>query len=175
MRQVSQTRFYVTESRTVTPHVSLFVGGLPPGLSPQEYSHLLHEAMATKGVTLGWQGLLAGMVLLPFPPFEPRLHSHPRHSPLSFLSSVIRDLCFPLWGPWTSRGQGPALEWDTFGRGSREALAPCTPDTSLSAAAVVSVSHVYNSQGELHSWTLEVGGKAIFLPPSELGALPAGF
>ncbi|XP_077876919.1 diacylglycerol kinase theta isoform X3 [Ictidomys tridecemlineatus] len=71
VRQVSQTRFYVTESRTVTPHVSLFVGGLPPGLSPQEYSHLLHEAMAIK-------------------------------------------------------------------------------------AAVVSVSHVYNSQGELHPWTLEV-------------------
>ncbi|XP_046279724.1 diacylglycerol kinase theta isoform X5 [Marmota monax] len=52
VRQVSQTRFYVTESRTVTPHVSLFVGGLPPGLSPQEYSHLLHEAMATKAAVV---------------------------------------------------------------------------------------------------------------------------
>uniref|UniRef100_A0A8C2N3L7 Diacylglycerol kinase n=1 Tax=Cricetulus griseus TaxID=10029 RepID=A0A8C2N3L7_CRIGR len=53
VRQVSQTRFYVAESRAMATHVSLFVGGLPPGLSPQDYSNLLHEAMATKGVTLG--------------------------------------------------------------------------------------------------------------------------
>lgn len=60
VRQVSQTRFYVAESRAMTPHVSLFVGGLPPGLSPQDYSNLLHEAMATKGVTLGYSGLCLG-------------------------------------------------------------------------------------------------------------------
>ncbi|GAB1289967.1 Diacylglycerol kinase theta [Apodemus speciosus] len=48
VRQVSQTRFYVAETRAMAPRVSLFVGGLPPGLSPQEYSNLLHEAMATK-------------------------------------------------------------------------------------------------------------------------------
>ncbi|KAF5913809.1 hypothetical protein HPG69_014833, partial [Diceros bicornis minor] len=47
--QMSQTRFYVAESRVVVPRVSLFVGGLPPGLSPQEYSSLLDEAVATKG------------------------------------------------------------------------------------------------------------------------------
>ncbi|XP_062069219.1 diacylglycerol kinase theta [Lepus europaeus] len=46
--QGSQTRFYVSESRAAAPRVSLFVGGLPLGLSPQEYSDLLHEAMATK-------------------------------------------------------------------------------------------------------------------------------
>lgn len=61
VRQVSQTRFYVAESRDVAPHVSLFVGGLPPGLSPEEYSSLLHEAVATKGVTtVAGRGLLAG-------------------------------------------------------------------------------------------------------------------
>ncbi|XP_073898881.1 diacylglycerol kinase theta isoform X2 [Castor canadensis] len=52
VRQVSQTRFYVTESRTVAPHISLLVGGLPPGLSPQEYRNLLHEAMAIKGAVV---------------------------------------------------------------------------------------------------------------------------
>ncbi|XP_066241439.1 diacylglycerol kinase theta [Saccopteryx leptura] len=49
LRQMSQTRFYVDEVRAVAPHVSLFVGGLPPGLSPQEYGSLLDEAVATKG------------------------------------------------------------------------------------------------------------------------------
>lgn len=48
LRQMSQTRFYVAESRAVVPRVSLFVGGLPPGLSPQEYGNLLEEAVATK-------------------------------------------------------------------------------------------------------------------------------
>uniref|UniRef100_A0A2K6M0U6 Diacylglycerol kinase n=1 Tax=Rhinopithecus bieti TaxID=61621 RepID=A0A2K6M0U6_RHIBE len=52
VRQVSQTRFYVAESRDVAPHVSLFVGGLPPGLSPEEYSSLLHEAVATKATVV---------------------------------------------------------------------------------------------------------------------------
>ncbi|XP_008062189.2 diacylglycerol kinase theta, partial [Carlito syrichta] len=52
VRQVSQMRFYVVESRAVAPHVSLFVGGLPPGLSSQEYDILLHEAMATKAAVV---------------------------------------------------------------------------------------------------------------------------
>ncbi|XP_048220034.1 diacylglycerol kinase theta isoform X1 [Perognathus longimembris pacificus] len=52
VRQVSQTRFYVAESRAVAPHVSLLVSGLPLGLSPQEYSSLLHEAMATKAAVV---------------------------------------------------------------------------------------------------------------------------
>ncbi|XP_027281765.1 diacylglycerol kinase theta isoform X3 [Cricetulus griseus] len=52
VRQVSQTRFYVAESRAMATHVSLFVGGLPPGLSPQDYSNLLHEAMATKAAVV---------------------------------------------------------------------------------------------------------------------------
>lgn len=56
LRQMSQTRFYVAEHRAVVPHVSLFVGGLPPGLSHQEYGSLLDEAVATKGVTT-WTGL----------------------------------------------------------------------------------------------------------------------
>lgn len=60
VRQVNQTRFYVAETRAVAPRVSLFVGGLPPGLSSQDYSNLLHEAMATKGVTLGSPGLWLG-------------------------------------------------------------------------------------------------------------------
>lgn len=52
---MSQTRFYVAENRVVAPHVSLFVGGLPPGLSTQEYASLLDEAVAAKGVT-AWAG-----------------------------------------------------------------------------------------------------------------------
>ncbi|XP_069877742.1 diacylglycerol kinase theta isoform X1 [Dipodomys merriami] len=52
VRQVSQTRFYVAENRAVAPHVSLLVSGLPLGLSPQEYSSLLHEAMATKAAVV---------------------------------------------------------------------------------------------------------------------------
>lgn len=52
LRQMNQMRFYVAESRAVAPHVCLFVGGLPPGLSAQEYGSLLDEAVATKGVTV---------------------------------------------------------------------------------------------------------------------------
>ena len=52
---MSQTRFYVAESRVLAPRVSLFVGGLPPGRSPQEYSSLLDEAVASKGAT-AWAG-----------------------------------------------------------------------------------------------------------------------
>ncbi|XP_036982843.2 diacylglycerol kinase theta isoform X2 [Artibeus jamaicensis] len=48
LRQMSQTRFYLAESRPVAPRVSLFVGGLPPGLCLREYSSLLDEAVATK-------------------------------------------------------------------------------------------------------------------------------
>ncbi|EHB07012.1 Diacylglycerol kinase theta [Heterocephalus glaber] len=52
LRQASRTRFYVVESRAVAPRVSLFVGGLPPGLSPRAYGDLLHEAMATKAAVV---------------------------------------------------------------------------------------------------------------------------
>lgn len=57
LRQMTQVRFYVAESRVVVPHVSLYVAGLPPGLSAQEYGSLLEEAAATKGVTawLTWE------------------------------------------------------------------------------------------------------------------------
>ncbi|XP_004617498.2 diacylglycerol kinase theta [Sorex araneus] len=48
LRQMNQVRFYVAESRAVAPRVSLFVGGLPCSLSPQEYRDLLDEALATK-------------------------------------------------------------------------------------------------------------------------------
>ncbi|XP_075400677.1 diacylglycerol kinase theta isoform X2 [Tenrec ecaudatus] len=48
LRQMSHTRFYVVESRALTPHISLFVGGLPPGLATREYAPLLHEALGTK-------------------------------------------------------------------------------------------------------------------------------
>ncbi|CAH6879472.1 diacylglycerol kinase theta isoform X2 [Phodopus roborovskii] len=66
VRQVSQTRFYVAESRAMAPHVSLFVGGLPPGLSPQDYSNLLHEAMATKAAVVSVSHVysLQGAVIL---------------------------------------------------------------------------------------------------------------
>ncbi|XP_010343465.3 diacylglycerol kinase theta isoform X2 [Saimiri boliviensis] len=52
VRQLSQTRFYVAESRNVAAHISLFVGGLPPGLAPEEYSSLLLEAVAAEATTV---------------------------------------------------------------------------------------------------------------------------
>ena len=61
LRQMSQTRFYVAESRALAPRVSLFVGGLPPGLSPQEYRSLLDEAVASKGAP-AWAGGAPGRV-----------------------------------------------------------------------------------------------------------------
>ncbi|KAK1346129.1 hypothetical protein QTO34_008598 [Cnephaeus nilssonii] len=66
LRQMSQTRFYVAESKAVVPRVSLFVGGLPPGLSPQEYGSLLDEAVATKAdlVTLSHVYSSQGAVVL---------------------------------------------------------------------------------------------------------------
>ncbi|XP_024907617.1 diacylglycerol kinase theta [Pteropus alecto] len=66
LRQMSQTRFYVAEHRAVVPHVSLFVGGLPPGLSHQEYGSLLDEAVATKAglVTLSHVYSSQGAVVL---------------------------------------------------------------------------------------------------------------
>ncbi|XP_029333050.1 diacylglycerol kinase theta isoform X2 [Mus caroli] len=66
VRQVSQTRFYVAETRAMAPRVSLFVGGLPPGLSPQDYSNLLHEAMATKAAVVSVSHVysLQGAVIL---------------------------------------------------------------------------------------------------------------
>ncbi|XP_054437825.1 diacylglycerol kinase theta [Pteronotus mesoamericanus] len=48
LRQMNQTRFYLAESRPVVPRVSLFIGGLPPGLSTPEYGSLLDETLATK-------------------------------------------------------------------------------------------------------------------------------
>ncbi|XP_028638236.1 diacylglycerol kinase theta isoform X2 [Grammomys surdaster] len=66
VRQVNQTRFYVAETRAVAPRVSLFVGGLPPGLSSQDYSNLLHEAMATKAAVVSVSHIysLQGAVIL---------------------------------------------------------------------------------------------------------------
>ncbi|XP_054564764.1 diacylglycerol kinase theta isoform X1 [Eptesicus fuscus] len=66
LRQMSQTRFYVAESKAVAPRVSLFVGGLPPGLSPQEYGSLLDKAVATKAdlVTLSHVYSSQGAVVL---------------------------------------------------------------------------------------------------------------
>lgn len=46
--RAAQTRFYVSERRPQAQHVSLFVGGLPSGLTPQEYRKLLDEALAIK-------------------------------------------------------------------------------------------------------------------------------
>jgi len=60
LRQMSQTRFYVAESRVPAPRVSLFVGGLPPGLSPQEYRRLLDEAVTSKGAPAWTVSLGAG-------------------------------------------------------------------------------------------------------------------
>ncbi|XP_068927793.1 diacylglycerol kinase theta [Petaurus breviceps papuanus] len=48
IRQMNQTRFYVVENSDATTQVSLFVGGLPPQLSEEEYTHILKEDLAIK-------------------------------------------------------------------------------------------------------------------------------
>ncbi|XP_032109767.1 diacylglycerol kinase theta isoform X1 [Sapajus apella] len=65
VRQLSQTRFYVAESRNVAPHISLFVGGLPPGLAPEEYSSLLLEAVAVEACLCSHHGVCESRLLLP--------------------------------------------------------------------------------------------------------------
>ncbi|XP_040822030.1 diacylglycerol kinase theta isoform X1 [Ochotona curzoniae] len=66
VQQFGQTRFYVVEARVVAPRVSLFIGGLPPDLSSQEYSDLLHKAMATKAAVVSVSHIYAsqGAVVL---------------------------------------------------------------------------------------------------------------
>ncbi|XP_062331952.1 diacylglycerol kinase theta [Osmerus eperlanus] len=65
LRQMNQTRFYVAESRNSRVQVQLLIGGLPPLLDKDEYSHLLQEHLAVKSHLMatthvyGSQGALA--------------------------------------------------------------------------------------------------------------------
>ncbi|XP_075787409.1 diacylglycerol kinase theta isoform X2 [Pelodiscus sinensis] len=48
IRQMNQTRFYMVENNKSVVRVRLFVGGLPPQLSAEEYTNILKEELAIK-------------------------------------------------------------------------------------------------------------------------------
>uniref|UniRef100_A0A8D0FMD9 Diacylglycerol kinase n=1 Tax=Strix occidentalis caurina TaxID=311401 RepID=A0A8D0FMD9_STROC len=48
IRQMNQTRFYIVENSKSIVRVNLFVGGLPPQLSPEEYTNILKDELAIK-------------------------------------------------------------------------------------------------------------------------------
>lgn len=45
---MNQTRFYIVENSKSIVRVNLFVGGLPPQLSPEEYTNILKDELAIK-------------------------------------------------------------------------------------------------------------------------------
>ncbi|XP_078145255.1 diacylglycerol kinase theta isoform X1 [Centroberyx gerrardi] len=65
LRQMNQTRFYITENRKRVVQVSLLIGGLPPLLTREEYTQLIQEHLTIKShlVTIshfyGSQGAVA--------------------------------------------------------------------------------------------------------------------
>lgn len=48
IRQMNQTRFYIVEDHITTVRVHLFVGGLPPHLSTEEYTNILKDELTIK-------------------------------------------------------------------------------------------------------------------------------
>ncbi|KAF2988456.1 hypothetical protein EK904_004961 [Melospiza melodia maxima] len=52
IRQMNQTRFYIVENSKSIVQVNLFVGGLPPQLSPEEYTNILKEELAIKSAVV---------------------------------------------------------------------------------------------------------------------------
>ncbi|KFO94674.1 Diacylglycerol kinase theta, partial [Buceros rhinoceros silvestris] len=48
IRQMNQTRFYIVENSKSVVQVHLFVGGLPPQLSSEEYTNILKDELAIK-------------------------------------------------------------------------------------------------------------------------------
>ncbi|XP_061490933.1 diacylglycerol kinase theta isoform X3 [Rhineura floridana] len=48
LRQMNQTRFYIAENNISVVRVHLFVGGLPPHLSTEEYANILKDELALK-------------------------------------------------------------------------------------------------------------------------------
>nr|XP_013801033.1 PREDICTED: diacylglycerol kinase theta [Apteryx mantelli mantelli] len=48
IRQMNQTRFYIVENSKSIVRVNLFVGGLPPQLSAEEYTNILKDELAIK-------------------------------------------------------------------------------------------------------------------------------
>uniref|UniRef100_A0A8C6ZG82 Diacylglycerol kinase n=1 Tax=Nothoprocta perdicaria TaxID=30464 RepID=A0A8C6ZG82_NOTPE len=48
IRQMNQTRFYVVENSKSVVRVNLFIGGLPPQLSAEEYTKILKDELAIK-------------------------------------------------------------------------------------------------------------------------------
>lgn len=45
---MNQTRFYIAENNKSIVRVNLFVGGLPPQLSREEYTNILKAELAIK-------------------------------------------------------------------------------------------------------------------------------
>ena len=50
---MNQTRFYIVENSKSIVRVNLFVGGLPPQLSPEEYTNILKDELAVKSKWTG--------------------------------------------------------------------------------------------------------------------------
>ncbi|XP_019373758.1 PREDICTED: diacylglycerol kinase theta [Gavialis gangeticus] len=48
IRQMNQTRFYIVQNNKSVVRVNLFVGGLPPQLSAEDYTNILKEELAIK-------------------------------------------------------------------------------------------------------------------------------
>ncbi|XP_034996340.2 diacylglycerol kinase theta [Zootoca vivipara] len=48
LRQMNQTRFYIVENNIQATRVHLFVGGLPPHLSTDEYTNILRDELSLK-------------------------------------------------------------------------------------------------------------------------------
>ncbi|CAI5796925.1 diacylglycerol kinase theta [Podarcis lilfordi] len=48
LRQMNQTRFYIVENNISATRVHLFVGGLPPHLSTDEYTNILRDELSLK-------------------------------------------------------------------------------------------------------------------------------
>lgn len=45
---MNQTRFYIVQNTKSVVRVNLFVGGLPPQLSAEDYTNILKEELAIK-------------------------------------------------------------------------------------------------------------------------------
>lgn len=55
---MNQTRFYIVENSKSVVRVHLFVGGLPPQLSSEEYTNILKDELAIKSK---WTGAFWGI------------------------------------------------------------------------------------------------------------------
>lgn len=60
---MTQTRFYIVENSKSVVRVNLFVGGLPPQLSAEEYTNILKDDLAIKSKS---NSVIFGLQILDF-------------------------------------------------------------------------------------------------------------